>query len=128
MARMTTKVEMIENFLNNIFGSRAKIVDPRFAALWIREISLKNPDIYTLQEAEKIFIADDTIAFTIAQVCRLIDEARLNLIKRHTAEQQKLQERRNIELVEEGRQQGLKIFEKLKQKFPEKQSLTKQKN
>lgn len=77
------KIEMIESFLNNIFGSRAKILADKIVPVWIREIAAKAPDVFVLQAVEKAFCQDDTIALTIPQICRMIDEAKINLQKKH---------------------------------------------
>ena len=79
---MSSKFEIIENFINNIFASRAKVPSETFLSVWIREISTKAPDVQILSEVEKSFCMDDELPLTIAQICRMIDENKIKFLKK----------------------------------------------
>lgn len=64
----------IENFLTNIFGSRAKEVNPKYISLWVREILIRQPDTEILEKVQERIVGDDEIPLTVATVCKIIEQ------------------------------------------------------
>lgn len=70
---MLSHQEIIK-FIKSLYFIRDKRLNEEFLPIWIREISIRQPDIAMLKQVQNQLINDDTIQLTITSICKLIDQ------------------------------------------------------
>lgn len=70
---MLSHQEIIK-FIKSLYFIRDKRLDEEFLPIWIREITLRQPNTTILNQVQNKLINDDTIQLTISSICKLIDQ------------------------------------------------------
>ena len=68
----------IEKFLNRIYESQNKTINPQFISIWVREILITNPDQTELDEAQAQICQDKNFMLRISVVQQLLEKIKKN--------------------------------------------------
>lgn len=68
----------IEKFLNRIYESQNKTINPQFISIWVREILITNPDQTELDEAQAQICQDKKFMLRISVVQQLLEKIKKN--------------------------------------------------
>ena len=71
--------EAITKFVKSLYFIRDKKLNEEFLPIWIREISIRQPDITILNQIQSKVINDETIPLNVSSICKQIESIKKEL-------------------------------------------------